>query len=172
MSRQFQKPLDPHAGYVAPVDACNYPSFPSKPLDRIRWAMEAPLSSPTMKAVLVCLALHADRGRGRAWVSAPTIARMTSLSLRAAKGALRRLQADGWIAVVEIPGRRTYRVPQAPAHPRCGECGGEVPADALGRRPAQCLLCGVQLDLTPPTDEQIADRVTVESGLEYASEWL
>ena len=132
-----QAPIPPAAGFLAALDTDPYPPFPPRPLDRIRWAMDAPIRSPTAKAVLTVIALHADAERGRAWPSIPTICRMTSYSARSVSTALRTLERSGWLAVSEIVGKRVYRAPQSPAHPRCAMCGFGRPAAA-----ENCPSCG------------------------------
>ena len=70
-------------GPVGVVDGGSYPSFPRKPLARIRWAMEAPVKNTPDKAVLMILAIHADE-QGKAWPSLATIAHCGSMARRTA----------------------------------------------------------------------------------------
>ncbi|MFK4561881.1 DNA-binding GntR family transcriptional regulator [Bradyrhizobium ottawaense] len=59
-------------------------------------------------AVANVLLASLDPGRGDAQISHPEICRRTGLSLGKVRGALRRLAAGGYFAVIEPSGRDLY----------------------------------------------------------------
>ena len=70
-------------GVVGVVEGGRYPSFPGRPIARIRWAMDAPIKRTTDKAVLIILSVHTS-DEGVAWPAMRTIARCSSIQRRAA----------------------------------------------------------------------------------------
>lgn len=63
----------------------------------LRWAYEQKLASPTLKAILVALAYHADKS-GECWPTQQCLADETELSERAIRGGLAELQELGLIS--------------------------------------------------------------------------
>ena len=124
-----QRPLPPSAGYLAEIDSDPYPSFPTKPLDRIDWAMDAPIASSPAKMVSIILAKHADK-TGRAWPSISTIAQRASLAERTVKVAVKHLEATGRLTALRHPRRTTSYWLKSPADRVCEGCWTAVPARA------------------------------------------
>ena len=115
-----------------------YPAFPRKPIERIRWAMNAPIAHTSDKSVLMILAVHADE-RGKAWPSMATIARCGSMTRRTAFTAVRRLDETGWLAIDRRPRRPSRYWPKSPRDKHCPGCWYIVPSGAQ-----ICPICGLE----------------------------
>ena len=118
-----------------------YPRFPRSTIDRLRWALGAPITSPTAKVVLVIVAFHADRA-GKAWPSLDTIAAEASLSRRSVVYALQRLVADGWLTAERRPRLTTRYRPKAPSDNPCLGCSVLLPAGI-----DLCPVCGLTTEV-------------------------
>ena len=124
----MQRPFDPRAGFVGEVATNPYPAFPSKPLERIRWAAHAPIASAPAKAVAVMLALHANQD-GRAWPAVRTLATCASLSRSTTLVAVDGLAGNGWLTVEARRPRTSNYWLKAPWQRHCRQCWFAVPAE-------------------------------------------
>ena len=131
-----QRPFDPAAGFVAPVDGEPYPLFPAKPLDRIRWAQDAPVRSTPAKLLLIVLAHRADRS-GRAWPAVDSLARWGSMGRRTVFDGLDFLEDHGWLWRQRRKRLTTNYWPKAPGERRCEGCQLQQPAHLT-----MCPSCG------------------------------
>ena len=73
-------------------------------IEMLNWAFQLPLDSPADKAVLIALANHADP-TGDCWPSVARVCLYTSLSERAVRIALRRLEEQGLVTTTHKIGR-------------------------------------------------------------------
>ena len=131
-----QRPFPPSAGYLAEIDGKPYPSFPTKPLDRIGGTMDAPIASSSAKVVCIVLAKYADK-MGRAWPSVSAISQKASLSERTVQRAIVDLKRAGWLtAERRVRLATNYRL-KLPTERHCRECWTAIP-----RRLEPCPSCG------------------------------
>lgn len=105
-----------------------YPTFPSSPIDRIRWTFQASIKSPTAKSVAVVLAVYADLD-GKAWPALDTIASDASLNRRTVIRAINHLEETGWLTCQSRAGGTTVYWPKSQAERHCGGCWTVLPAD-------------------------------------------
>ena len=134
MTRQSEFRLGP----VGVIEGGPHPSFPVKPLARIRWAMNAPITNTAEKVLLLVLATHASP-EGVAWPSIATMASCGSLSRRATVNAVQRLATAGWV-VIERRSHRTSRYrPKSPSDHLCEGCRYVIPPAAR-----VCPVCGAE----------------------------
>ena len=127
----------PAAGFVSAIPATPFEPFPSTSIQRIRWAMAAPIDHPPAKAALIVLCVYANTSSGRAWPSISSLAKDISYSRRTTVAALRRLQELGWVARLERDNDTSVYWPKAPDQRLCPDCHVRVPASE-----SRCPSCG------------------------------
>ena len=141
-------------GVLGVVNGGSYPSFPRKPLARIRWAMEAPVKNTPDKAVLMILAIHADE-QGKAWPSLATVAHCGSMARRTAIRAVNELARGGLITIDKRPRLTSKYWPKSPQDAHCRSCWLAMPSAA-----PFCPACG---DSVSPWGDSVSPNLLLMS---------
>ena len=101
-------------------------------IEMLNWAFQLPLDSPADKTVLIALANHADP-TGDCWPSVARVCLYTSLSERAVRMALRRLEEQGFVTTTHKIGRSSsYKLEGGTT---CRGEGQEMPGRGAGDAP-------------------------------------